>query len=117
MLYAVRGATEAQVRARQLDLARLKENRGKSWAELALDRETARLLSLGTKRDAIRDQLGVGEHRIARVRRRHRTGTGSAPSGTGRCSKWHRTTPGRHRVDTGPRFPGTGRCRSSNARA
>ncbi len=79
MLYAVRGATEAQVRARQLDLARLKENRGKSWAELALDRETARLLSLGTKRDAIRDQLGVGEHRIARVRRRRRTDTGSAP--------------------------------------
>ena len=79
VLYAVRGATEAQVRARQLDLARVKEHRGKPWAELALDREIARLLSLGTKRDAIRDQLGVGEHRIARVRRRHRTGTGSAP--------------------------------------
>ena len=79
MLYGVRGATEAQVRTRQLDLARVKGNRGKPWAEFALDREIARLLSLGTKRDAIRDRLGVGDHRIARVRRRHRADTGSAP--------------------------------------
>ena len=55
--YSVRGVTAAQVRARQLELARLKENRGNPWTELALDREIARLLSLGTKRDAIRDQL------------------------------------------------------------
>lgn len=66
---SVRGASVAQVRARQVELARLKENRGKPWAELALDREVLRLVQAGVDRPTIVKQLGVGAHRVARVRR------------------------------------------------
>ncbi len=67
--YSVRGVTAAQVRARQIELARLQENRGKPWAELALDREILRLVQAGVDRPTIVRQLGVGAHRVARVRR------------------------------------------------
>ena len=67
--YSVRGTSVAQVRARQIELARLKENRGKPWAELALDSEILRLVQAGVDRPTIVHQLGVGAHRVARVRR------------------------------------------------
>ena len=67
--YSVRGTSVGQVRARQVELARLKENRGKPWAELALDREILRLVQAGVDRPTIVQQLGVGAHRVARVRR------------------------------------------------
>ncbi len=67
--YSVRGATVAQVRARQVELARLKENRGQPWAELALDREVLRLIQAGVDRPTVVKRLGVGAHRVARVRR------------------------------------------------
>jgi hypothetical protein len=41
VLYTSGGATEAQVWARQFDFARVKDNRGKPWGDLALDLEIA----------------------------------------------------------------------------
>lgn len=60
----------AQVKARQLELAKLQEHSGEPWAELAKDVEIERLVGQGVLRDVIKQQLGVGASRIARVRRR-----------------------------------------------
>jgi hypothetical protein len=65
---SVGGATEARVQARQLELARLQEHRGKPWAEAALDAEIVRMTRAGIRRAVIVEQLGVGEHRVQRVR-------------------------------------------------
>ena len=87
------GASENEVRARQVALAKLEENRGHPWAESAIDREILTLRSQGVTRDAVRDQLGVGAGRISRVEREaglgpKRVGYGSDASrngsGTGR---------------------------------
>jgi hypothetical protein len=65
---SVEGATEARVQARELELARLHKHRGKPWAEAALDAEIVRLTRAGIRRAVIVEQLGVGEHRVQRVR-------------------------------------------------
>ncbi len=75
--------TEAQVRHRQLALAKMKENRGRPWAEEAIDGEIVRLLEAGVRRDEIKSLLKVGASRIRRVER-VRSGTGSGPA-------WDRT--------------------------
>lgn len=62
--------TVAQVKARQLELAKLQQHSREPWAELAKDVEIERLVGQGVLRDAIKQQLGVGASRIARVRRR-----------------------------------------------
>ncbi len=71
--------TEAQVRHRQLALAKMKENRGRPWAEKAIDGEIVRLLEAGVRRDEIKSLLKVGASRIRRVER-VRSGTGSGPA-------------------------------------
>ncbi len=65
---SVPGATQAQVAARKVELAKLEANRGKPWAEAALDAEILQLSRAGVPRAEIADQLHVGAHRIKRVR-------------------------------------------------
>jgi hypothetical protein len=70
VMYSLGGVTEAQVRARQVYLAKLRENRGRPWAETALDLEIVRLRrQAGLTRDAVKRELNVGAGRIARVER------------------------------------------------
>ena len=80
--------TEGQVRGRQAALAKMKVHRGKPWAEAALDKEILRLTLAGVRREAVAEQLDVGENRIARIRRQEglkgkrlaHSGAGLAPA-------------------------------------
>ena len=67
--YSVGGLTEAQIERRRTELAKLPANRGKKWAEHSIDQEIGRLVLAGARRTDIEKQLGVGAHRVARVRR------------------------------------------------
>ena len=67
--YSVGGLTEAQIERRRAELAKLPANRGKEWAEHSIDQEIRRLVLAGARRTDIEKQLGVGAHRVARVRR------------------------------------------------
>lgn len=108
VMYSTGGVTEAQVRARQTFLAKLSENRGRLWAELALDKEIVRLrVQEGLTRDAVKRELGVGSGRIARVERLAglgtkrgdgRTGAGLNRDSHGTVRAERGTTAGRNRV-------------------
>jgi len=84
VMYSLGGVTEAQVRARQVYLAKLRENRGRPWAEAALDLEIVRLRrEAGLTRDAVKRELNVGAGRITRVERAAGSGSGRGESGSG----------------------------------
>lgn len=61
------GISEAQARARQLALARIREHRGRPWAEKAVDAEISRLLASGVPWAQVKRDLHVGSGRIRRV--------------------------------------------------
>jgi hypothetical protein len=84
VMYSLGGVTEAQVRARQVYLAKLRENRGRPWAEAALDLEIVRLRrQAGLTRDAVKRELNVGAGRIARVERAAGIGSERDEHGSG----------------------------------
>jgi hypothetical protein len=84
VMYSLGGVSEAQVRARQVYLAKLRENRGRPWAETALDLEIVRLRrQAGLTRDAVKRELNVGAGRIARAEREAGRGSRRVESGSG----------------------------------
>jgi hypothetical protein len=84
VMYSLGGVTEAQVRARQVYLAKLRGNRGRPWAEAALDHEIVRLRrQAGLTRDAVKRELNVGAGRIARVEREAGIGSERDEGGSG----------------------------------
>ena len=123
--YSVVGSSENEVRARQVALAKLEENRGHPWAESAIDREILSLRTQGVTRDAVRDQLGVGAGRISRVEReaglgpkrgRGRVGRGSERVGNGSVAGRMRVDGKRRRVGVRPALRTCARARA-HARA